>query len=329
MIISTFKSVQKAYVDLRLDLPWEEIVELLTYHYDVHNKTDVQLYNMVDFKTTDYECGRKYHYVNGERSDDFTEIANTVRRCKNNLVSISGIVLDYDKDQTIEDTITELNGIEYVLYTTFRHTIDKHRFRVVIPFSRPLLACDVQARQNDIKKMFPNVDNASFSVSQSFYFHSGKEDCIAYHNKGLMIDPYIFEVEEFVEHTYTGTYQNTNEEITHLITELKRCYPTLEYDTWIRVTWAFCHELGEAEGINLMRQYYPESSSSEYSKLTKSRYSGKKVTLGTIVKMIKDRGGKILQKRVEKQIEYQEVLNDMQLLKQILREKRNDRRKQS
>ena len=328
MIISTFKSVQKAYVDLRLDMCWEEIVELLTYHYDVDSKTDVALYNMVDFKTTDYELGRKYHYINGERCDDFTEIANTVRRCKNNLVSISGIVLDYDKNQTIEQTITELDGIEYVLYTTFRHTKDNHRFRVVIPFSQPLLAEDVQGRQNDIKKMFPTVDNASFSVSQSFYFHSGKEDSIAYHNKGLMIDPYIFEVEEFIEHTYTGTYQNTTEEIKHLITELKRCYPTLTYDTWIRVTWAFCHELGEAEGINLMRQYYPESSKSEYSKLTKSRYTGKKVTLGTIVKMIKDAGGKILQKRVEKQIEYQEVLNDMQLLKQILREKRNDRRKQ-
>ena len=326
MIISTFKSVQKAYVDLRLDLSWEEIVELLTYHYDVDNKTDVQLYNMVDFKTTDYELGRKYHYVNGERSDTFIEIPDTVRRCKNNLVSISGIVLDYDKDQTIEDTITELNGIEYVLYTTFRHTIDNHRFRVVIPFSRPLLADDVQARQNDIKKMFPNVDNASFSVSQSFYFHSGKEDNIAYHNKGLMIDPYIFEVEEFVEHTYTGTYQNTNEEIVHLITELKRCYPTLEYDTWIRVTWAFCHELGEAEGINLMRQHYPESSKSEYSKLTKSVYTGKKVTLGTIVKMIRDRGGKILQKRVEKQIEYQDRLNDIKMLTEILKRKKNGTR---
>jgi hypothetical protein len=323
MIISTFKSVQKAYVDLRLDLSWDEIVELLTYHYDVNSKTDVELYNMVDFKITDYELGRKYHYVNGERQDTYDEIPNTVRRCKNNLVSISGIVLDYDKDQTIEDTIRELDGIEYVLYTTFRHTIDNHRFRVVIPFSQPLLASDVRGRQNDIKKMFPSVDNASFSVSQSFYFHSGKQDSIAYHNKGIIIDPYDFIVEEFLEHTYTGTYQNTNEEITHLIQELKRCYPQLEYDEWIRVTWAFCHELGEAEGINLMRQYYPESAKNEYSNLTKSIYTGKKVTLGTIVKMIRDAGGKILQKRVVKEIEYQDRLNEIKMLTEILQRKKN------
>lgn len=293
MIISTFKSVQKAYVDLRLDLSWDEISELLTHHYDVDSKEHVELYNMVDFKTVDYELGRKYHYVNSERQDTYDEIENTVRRCKNNMVSITGITLDFDKDQTIEQTIQELEGIEYVLYTTFRHTVQNHRFRVVIPFSQPLLAGDVAGRQNDIKKMFPNVDNASFSVSQSFYFHSGKEDNIAFRNRGIMINPYIFEVEEFKEYVYEPTHQNTSEDIINIIQALKQHYPQLDYDTWIRVTWAFCHELGHSEGINLMRQYYPESKQGEYKKLSTSRYNGKKVTMGTIIKMIKDRNGKI------------------------------------
>ena len=292
MIISTFKSVQRAYVDLRLDMTWEEICDLLTYHYDVDNKTDVELYNMVDFKTIDYELGRTYHYIGNERQLEFYEIPNTVRRCKNNLVSISGIVLDYDKNQTIEQTIDELEGIEYVLYTTFRHTRENHRFRVVIPFSRPLLAEDVPGRQKDIKTMFPNVDNASFSVSQSFYFHSGKEDSIAYHNKGIMIDPYIFEVEEIVPYNDVVEYdKNTPEDINNMIQQLKLHYPTLDYETWIRVTWAFCHELGQSEGINLMRQYYPESKPGEYKKLSTTRYNGKRVTIGTVVKMIKDKGG--------------------------------------
>ena len=323
MIISTFKSVQKAYVDLMLDLPWSELSELLMHHYDVDSKKCVELYNMVEFKSTDYELGRKYHYINGVRSDTYDEIPNTVRRCKNNMVSISGIVLDFDKDQTIEQTIDELDGLEYVLYTTFRHTINNHRFRVVIPFSRPLLADDVQGRQKDIKTMFPNVDNASFSVSQSFYFHSGKEDSIAYHNVGIMIDPYMFHVEEVVETVYTGEYTNTNEDIKHLITELKRCYPTLEYDTWIRVTWAFCYELGEVDGINLMHQHYPESSKNEYTNLTKSKYTGKKVSMGTIVKMIRDAGGKVLSGKEKKVIEYQQTLDDIMLLEKLIRMKKN------
>jgi len=292
MIISTFKSIQKAYVDLRLDLSWDEITELLTHHYDVDSKEDVELYNMVDFKTTDYEFSRKYHYIDNERQDTYDEIPNTIRRCKNNMVSISGIVLDFDKNQTIEQTIQELEGIEYVLYTTYRHTKQNHRFRVVIPFSQPLLADDVAGRQNDIRKMFPNVDNASFSVSQSFYFHSGKEDNIAFRNVGIMIDPYIFEVEVYEPYVDNIEYsKNTPEDINNMIQQLKQHYPQLDYDTWIRVTWAFCHELGHSEGINLMRQYYPESKQGEYKKLSTSRYNGKKVTIATIVKMIKDRGG--------------------------------------
>jgi len=296
MIISTFKSVHKAYVDLRLDLPWDEIVGLLTHHYIVDNKEDVELYNMVEFKTTDdisCEPSRKYHYINGIRQEEFDIIPNTVRRCKNNIVSISGIVLDYDKNQTIEQTINELSGIEYVLYTTFRHTIDNHRFRVVIPFSQPLLACDVAGRQKNIKKKFPTVDNASFSASQSFYFHSGKNDPIAFYNQGIMIDPYLFEVEEFVNHTHEPTHNHTNQDITNIICEFKRHYPQLDYDEWIRVTWAFCHELGQNEGINLMRQYYPENTEGEYKKLLTSRYNGKGVTMGTVIKMIKDKNGKI------------------------------------
>jgi len=93
--------------------------------------------------------------------------------------------------------------------------------------------------------------------------------------------------------TETDYRKNTPDEVAELAEELKRCYPTLNYDTWIRVTWAFCHELGTSDGIAVMKYHYPESSKGEYYKLTKSRYTGKKVTIGTIVKMIRDAGGKL------------------------------------
>jgi hypothetical protein len=60
-----------------------------------------------------------------------------------------------------------------------------------------LLAADIAGRQQSIMSTFPGVDNASFTVSQSFYFHSGNVDPIAYHNKGIMLDPYDnFEYQE-------------------------------------------------------------------------------------------------------------------------------------
>lgn len=104
-------------------------------------------------------------------------------------------------------------------------------------------------------------------------------------------------VEDEPRITETEYRKNTPDEVAQLAEELKRLYPTLSYDTWIRVTWAFCHELGISDGIAVMKYHYPETSRGEYAKLAKSRYTGKKVTIGTIVKMIKDRNGGVVKKQ--------------------------------
>ena len=199
MIITTFKSIGKAYVDLQVDLPWPEQAELLMAHHRASRKENVPMFNLAEFKSADdpfVERARRYHgqVVDGAFMRDangaYDEIPNTVRRCKGNIVSITGIVLDVDEAMTIESAMDMLASLEYVLYTTFRHTADKHKFRIVIPFSQPLMAADIAGRQQSIMSTFPGVDNASFTVSQSFYFHSGNTDPIAHHNTGVMLDPY-------------------------------------------------------------------------------------------------------------------------------------------
>lgn len=196
MIISTFDSVYEAYVSLQVDASWEDLSLLLCTHNNVAKKDDSLLFNMMQFKTIDdpsVEFGRRHHYIDGIRQSTYDLIPNTVRRSKANVLSQHGIVLDVDKFMSIDEAIDRLDGVEYVLYTTFRHTFEQHRFRIVIPFSQPLLADDIPGRQDSIIKTFPGVDHASFTVSQSYYFHSGHNDPIAYHNKGTIIDPYMFE----------------------------------------------------------------------------------------------------------------------------------------
>jgi hypothetical protein len=204
MIITTFKSIGKAYVDRRLDQDWAYQVQLLLRHHKASSKHEVPMFNLAEFKSVNdpfVERARKYHgqVVKDEQgvktfmrdaNGSYDEIPNTVRRCKGNLVGISGIVLDVDEAMTIEAAMTMLEPLEYVLYTTFRHTTEKHKFRVIIPFTRPLLAADIAGRQASIMSTFPGVDNCSFTMSQSFYFHSGNVDPIAYHNKGIILDPY-------------------------------------------------------------------------------------------------------------------------------------------
>lgn len=197
MIISTFRSVNKAYLEDVVDEDWSDIAELLMEHTVLNKKEDGRLFNLAEFKSLNnptVELGRIYKYIDGVRDPEgtFDVIPGTVRRCKENVVALWGIVLDVDENKTIEQTIDWLGDIEYVLYTTFRHTPEKHKFRVVIPFSEPLLAEDINGYKDSIMNKFPGVDAASFTVSQGFFFHSGNNDPIAYHNQGMIINPYDY-----------------------------------------------------------------------------------------------------------------------------------------
>ena len=205
MILSTFRSVGKAYVDQVIDEPWSTLADLLTTHIDSPSKARTPMFNFAEFKTADdptAEPGRSYHghEVAGVWTripeGTYDEIPGTVRRCKGNVVAINGIVLDVDEKMSIDEAQQMFREIEYVLYTTFRHTPERHKFRIVIPFSQPLLASDIAGRQAAIVETFPGVDAASFTVSQSFYFHSGHNSPYSVWNEGVMLDPYAFEYRE-------------------------------------------------------------------------------------------------------------------------------------
>jgi hypothetical protein len=197
MIITLFESTSKAYIHNEQqqvgDMPWSDIVEALSMHRNVANKEDGDLFNLAEFKKIGDETallGRKKVFKNGEWTGEYIHFPNTVRRCRDNIVSISGLVLDFDKDYTVDRAIDTFDGIEYILYTTFNHTFDNHRFRVVIPFIQQLWVDDIPKKMQSIKDTFIGVDDSSFSASQSFYFHSGNNDPLVYHNKGYLIDPY-------------------------------------------------------------------------------------------------------------------------------------------
>jgi len=145
MILSTFKSVSQAYLDRSLDRPWAEMAQYLIVHYDRDTKEAVPLFNLWEFKKVNdptCEVGRRYHgkeVINDQGKkvwerlleNTYDEIPNTVRRCKENCVSLGGIVLDIDEKMTLEDAMVKFDQYEYVIYTTFRHTAIKNKFRIV------------------------------------------------------------------------------------------------------------------------------------------------------------------------------------------------------
>ena len=81
-----------------------------------------------------------------------------------------------------------------------------------------------------------------------------------------------------------------NDDAVALGAELQQLYPKLDYDTWTRVTWAFCNELGQDAGLSIMRWFWPEETAGEYQRLSRSRPpSGPRCTIGTVRYLINQR----------------------------------------
>lgn len=196
MIISLFESVNRAYTykDRIISASWEEIAELLLTHNDAETKEEVPLFNLWEFRTENFELGRRRKYKRGVPTDEYEEIPDTIRRCKANSIGLHGLVLDYDGNKTFNDAVNLFKdcGIEAVFYTTFRHTETCDKFRVVVPFTHAITSAELALKKEHIADTFPGVDHASFSESQCFYLHSGKTPK-TYWNKGVLLNPDWFE----------------------------------------------------------------------------------------------------------------------------------------
>lgn len=206
--ISFFKSTYEAWVVEDCEVDLETLGQLLTTDFNITNdKSSVMMFSMTKFKTLEEGA------VNGRVNND--SVAGTRRRCRENAISISGLILDYDGNRTIEEVKTRYAGLYMIIYTTYSHSPEKSKFRVIMPFNQPLLLADFEARKSDMADFFKGADGASFSVSQSFYLPSSSpenqhliETAII---EGELLDPMGFEVEELADHT-NSTYKTSNEQ---------------------------------------------------------------------------------------------------------------------
>ena len=199
MILTLFESTTKAYIqpELIIDSDWYNIAVFLTTFNKCNNKEDMLLFNLWEFNPNG-EPGRKYKFENQQRTENYEEIPNTVRRCKSNAIGVWGLILDFDGSRRMEEVRNELGAFEFILYTTFRHTPEQHKFRVVLPFCRRFTREELQSKASSIAETFKEVDHASFSESQSFYLHSGIDiqNSFADYNEGVFLDLDWFETEK-------------------------------------------------------------------------------------------------------------------------------------
>ena len=69
-----------------------------------------------------------------------THYPNNSRRGSDNVVHLSCLVLDYDHGTTIEMASEDWDSWYHIIHTTWSHSADEDRFRVILPLASPVKA---------------------------------------------------------------------------------------------------------------------------------------------------------------------------------------------
>ena len=178
-----YNSIYEAYVhkDDQIECTFEELVNFFTEEQKfLEDKTHGLLFNCLKYKT-DYLSPE---VVKNARSD----ITDYIRRCKENVDTISCLLLDVDGTMSLEDCVNQWQNYEFLIYSTHSNSVEKEKFRLVIPLKTPLTNEEFDTRHDSMINEF-HVDGASFTISQCFYLPSyginNKDIGYVYWNKSL------------------------------------------------------------------------------------------------------------------------------------------------
>lgn len=117
-------------------------------------------------------------------------------RANKNVEAVSAVVLDFDGGREINDVAARLDqrGIEHVLFTTHSHCADHHKFRVIVPLSRPVTPEEwLNVWRGAVELIGGGVDEACSDASRLYYLPSCPpsrfDDARAGHREGRWLDP--------------------------------------------------------------------------------------------------------------------------------------------
>lgn len=244
-------------------------------------------------------------------------------RSNANMLAINGIELDYDDgDLTWDQAWARLYEarLPALLYTTRRHTSDRHRFRVLLPTSCPL---PPEHRARLVARAYGvlrgSVDRASFTPSQSFYFGSVERGCVFIEMPNPPGGRFIDLADDLDEGALDKRGQPWSEEKqladdaegladadddefsdVHPEPDIDRIgaalanIPADEREVWLTVGMALHHEFdGEDEGFAMWDEWsqashkYDESVQRDTWE-TFGSYVGKPLTIATLYKLAKE-----------------------------------------
>lgn len=104
------------------------------------------------------------------------------RRALERVSAVSALTLDIDHGMSVEQALLRAGELSLggLLHTTRKHTPDAHRFRVVVPLSRPVSAFEYAALWSRVAPRFGPVDEQAKDASR-FWFLPGCPDPETFH----------------------------------------------------------------------------------------------------------------------------------------------------
>lgn len=189
-----YNSIYEAYVhkDDQIQCTFEELVEFFKdYQKETEDKTSGHLFNCCSYKTENYLCP--------DTVKDSRPNTEFIRRCKENVDKIYCLLLDVDGTQTLEESVQIWQNYEFLIYSTHSNSLNKEKFRLVIPLKEPLTNTEFDKRHDSMVEIL-GVDGASFTISQCFYLptysSTNKDIKFIHHNKGELFDGMILPEKE-------------------------------------------------------------------------------------------------------------------------------------
>jgi hypothetical protein len=182
-------------------------------------------------------------------------VYNILKRKDCNVKEATGIVLDFDNqnaDVKIEDVIDIIDiKYRYFLHTTFNHTEEKHKFRLLIPFSQPVSPRAWTDVWNKVYHLFPEdirkgIDTSCKSLSRAYFLPTKQPESTthiyAIHGTYLQPDKLpplkaFKEKERLISAPLNDTYKAVLEALNYLSSDC-------EYQEWIEVAMCLEHEFG-------------------------------------------------------------------------------------
>ena len=153
--------------------------------------------------TRTHETIGEYFNMPKKQQDSIKDIGGFVggylengRRGTNSVVYRSLITLDIDnipQNVSILDIVEiAYNGIEYAIYSTHKHTPDKHRLRLVLPINRKVTPEEYEAIARKVANTIgiDYFDDTTYQASRLMYYPSTAKDgeYIFYHGEGEILN---------------------------------------------------------------------------------------------------------------------------------------------